>query len=533
MLTRFGGSTSYEYFPSVTDSLSYKGTLALGLPIEDDAGNIWFLTNEALNCYVRTRDGFDVYPLPEILANNIESGYVLPMKGGNMLLHDIRQGRMLELDVERKKFREIEIAEFENHVRNDLMPYRNDSIDKLQFGFIPVTDDDKLLTGVKLMVLYEDTIRIAFPGHPFKWVNFPKRENDSIAWFSSDRGLLRMNVRNKTWQVFPVGQENGRGIPFLLYRLRGCVYLTTDDLQIFDMRQQRLTSVQRHDDTAPYSITTTSRVNLPEDNTLVVEWSLTGGIDFYAFGKKKFHHYMDKAEAKRLGTDSFIRAMCEDGEGNIWLGMQNGNVLVLNSSKEIIARYKDVISEPHSSEYGYEHIMRDSRNRMLFSSWRGLTVFDPKSNKWSRVYMPGTTDGFSNSASRVLQLKDGRILALMAASGLAWIKEVEGKITLEQIRIEPLNRNSFFSHIFEDKLHRIYLSSTSKLFILEEDDSHNFETVSTINIGQAAKDFYEDPDEITLWIAPGSGLVKMNMTDFSYTIITEKDGLPNGTVYCV
>ncbi len=83
-----------------------------------------------------------------------------------------------------------------------------------------------------------------------------------------------------------------------------------------------------------------------------------------------------KWERVRLPENKEVKSMCQDNDGNIWLG-SNDDIVVINSNQKVINRFTEDNGLLNAHVYS---ILKDDDGNMWFSHNKGLTVFHWKEN---------------------------------------------------------------------------------------------------------------------------------------------------------
>ncbi len=349
----------------------------------------------------------------------------------------------------------------------------------------------------------------------------------------------------------------------------------------------------RHDPSDLHSLSDDAVWAIYEDSVDTL-WigTLGGGLDSYDRETGRFvHHRNDPADPHSLSNDH-IWSIYEDRAGGLWIGTFGGGVNRLDRETDKFGHYKADANDPNSLSENVVWSIYEDREGVLWvgTNGGGLNRLDRASTSetgeaqfihyqsvptdthslshnvvWSihqddyGVIWVGTSAGLDRFVRESAQSPDaGQFVHYPAdpvftihqdSEGLLWIGTWGGGLGRFDRETEQL---TFYQNDPAD----IYsLSDNNVLSILE--DREGVLWVGTLNGGLDKFDreterfvhYHNDPEdpsslsdnivldihqdhEGTLWIATGGGgLNKLDRETMTFSQYTEKDGLPNDTVY--
>lgn len=204
--------------------------------------------------------------------------------------------------------------------------------------------------------------------------------------------------------------------------------------------------------------------------------------------------YMPSVFKKDWIAFNSVSAICEDKNGNLWLGGALGGLDILNPHSN---HFRHIKFDPelgiNAAKLRVRSILRDRKDNMWIASTnQGLLKYDWMTEKFSRVY------GSDKSG-----LNSGKILSMHEdIEGYIWI----GTFGDGLIKLRPES----------GKTERFYNNPKDK-------NSINDNSILSI---------YEDGNGI-LWLGSYNGLNKYDKKNKKFIHYTEREGLPNNVIYAI
>ncbi len=518
-LCRFDGIKCRAYQGDANDSLSLHGNHVYAVN-EDGRHSLWILTEQGLNMYNRATDNFKFYPQAG-LPNEPHVKWRLLNYSDSTLM--------------------IEIAEtvFFSFNRYKHVFAREDPRKNLEYECRYA-----LLNGCKCYCSFSNQARritaysIENNKIERKEYSFEKKgaENlftfssaspvkDSMLWIPTSKGLLAYNISKPSYHFYETpAKDNLSHCTFI--RLGNNLWVGTDDngFWAFDIAKRVFTQHYLHDATNPKSVAANNVLATGFVDNKGNVWMdvFAKGIDYFNPAEQKFAVYLPDIEAREKHIDNFIRAFAEDSSGNVWAGTYNGTVYRLNRQKQITATYTSASNYKHF--YSIEKILVDNKKRVWVLD-DGLNLFDTATGKFTRLFA-----GYNGTFAHDLVLtSNNRLLFLTHEYSIAELREGATGFTYSGINIDNVFND--LSVFFTDKQNRIYVNNAGGNILVYQFPVGNASLILTLPVHGYIKAFAEI-DSI-LWIGTTSGLLRVNTQTFAYTIFTQKNGLPENTVYSV
>ena len=208
-------------------------------------------------------------------------------------------------------------------------------------------------------------------------------------------------------------------------------------------------------------------------------------------------------------TTSYIRTLCEDSKGNLWVGTNGGGAVCINDGKfKLYANHEEV---PENQVF---RIIEDSSGSIWFGTSGGLTRL-----KNSRFKTFTVKQGLSDNQVRSL-LEDSK--------GFLWIGTERGlnRMNLQNETIATYGKgngllNETIWSIYEDREGVLWFGTYGGGLARREGNGFVSFTTEHGLTGDIIKDIYQDRDG-NMWIATyGGGLNRMEKNK-TFTAFTEK-----------
>jgi signal transduction histidine kinase/ligand-binding sensor domain-containing protein len=268
-----------------------------------------------------------------------------------------------------------------------------------------------------------------------------------------------------------------------------------------------------------------------------------GGLSKYARATQKFALYKYHPGLPNNLSDNNIWSVYEDQSDNLWVGTFFSGLNKLDRRSGKVTIYQHNPSEPTSlSDNEIRTVLEDRNGTLWVGTERGgLDRFDPKTETFVS-YRHNATDPGSLGGDGVFSIYEdhlGRLWVGTANGGLNRLDQASGTFTRYQ------HDTSDPSSLSNDNVRAIYEDRTGGLWIgtfgggidLWDDPAGHFTIYrhDPNNPSSLSSDmvtcFFEDQDG-TVWIGTfGGGLNRFDRVAQSFTHYTEKDGLPDDTVY--
>ncbi|MFZ2907118.1 MAG: two-component regulator propeller domain-containing protein [Cyclobacteriaceae bacterium] len=277
-----------------------------------------------------------------------------------------------------------------------------------------------------------------------------------------------------------------------------------------------------------------------QDKTGIIWIASTGDLNLFDATKIKFKHIYNNPFSLLSLSDNMVRSIYEDRNRKLWVGTDGGIINIIDRAKIRVERVELKIPslKQHIVPMYFQEL---NENTVLIGSPSGLFQFDV--NKKHLTYFAPLKEVIGKRQVRQI-LKEGNTLYFLFGASLA-IYNLESRDLQRYVQFGSLSPKNGSAN----NPSAIYLDSQKRLWV-----GHN-KGVSLFN--PADKTFQIFPIEInvtrplgsrfmvlslnevkdSLWIGTfNSGLYSLALNNLSTPALkhfTDKDGLPNNTVYAV
>jgi PAS domain S-box-containing protein len=317
---------------------------------------------------------------------------------------------------------------------------------------------------------------------------------------------------------------------------------TRSGLDQFNESQKRFVHY-KHNPNDFQSLISDSIRSVYEDQSGVI-WIGTagGGISKYARASHKFNLYKTTPGLSNSLSDNNIWSVYEDRNGMLWVGTFSAGLNKLDRKSGIVTVYKNNPGEANSlSNNDIRAILEDQNgNLWVGTEHGGLERFDPQTGTFFH-YQYNADDPGSLSSDSIFSIYEDHLGELWIGTeggGLNMMDQTTGTFAHYQYDANDpfsLNNNDIRT-IYEDSMGILWIGTfggvnlfdkRTNRFTAYRNDPGNASSLSS----DLVMSIFEDPEGI-VWIGTiGGGLNRFDRTTQSFTHYTEKDGLPDNTVY--
>lgn len=519
-LDRFDGQNVKVYRPNPSRPHSLVGNMLTSTCYEDEqTGDLWFTTYNAVHRYVRAYDHFDTFQLKNSAQRLlVEDYYAFHLDDKGQLWLRVGNDVQGYLHLFNIRTRRDSIVCPLGGQRSVVIPDKTGAVRQVicsQFDTTGLEIVDLTLSFAK---------RIYFRGGIAACdVHEAYVENDTLVWLGSSKGLVAFNPKtgvstvyagytvgqtDDVWSVCPYGKR-------LLF-----VASKTNGLLVFDRQSRHFTQQFVHEPDNPFSLLDNEVSNLyidRQENLWAAHWKY--GFSYVNLRKNKFSI---PPAAKGNSFWQFLKGP----DGNIWCNQPSKGLFVFTPD----GKFVDTL----------DNYFPEIRRRLSFAG---------------RLYFPvGNTYGLYShyllkwdASGRQLQYTANLPLTMVDActtpEGSTLILTAKGVFRLvqgagETCSFTPLVLNAPFQTynfltIFCDSRGNIYLSENSERLLVFNETAGGLVFKKSIAGTGDCKGFFEMPDGKGIWVACTGGLLRIS-PDLEARMLNETaDGLPNTTYYGV
>lgn len=276
-----------------------------------------------------------------------------------------------------------------------------------------------------------------------------------------------------------------------------------------------------------------------------------GGVDVVSPIPNRFLHFKHTQNTGSLAND-LVMCMFEDSRQNLWIGTEETGISMLSKGKDYSNGFVHLMVNNYSNEnrvYAIEETLTPASPKHKSIIWTGtshpkfLAAFNPKTLQ--EIPLPAQTSNIGHVFA--LENQNDTILWVGTYSAGLWRLNLNKSGAIVSMKnFTPEKAPNLLSFIIRS----IYKDSKGNIWIGTDKGISKIEASETTKENPAFEAFtlgegpgYLGHDYIlqivesengTMWIGTmGGGLIKFDdrgNTNYSFTTITSKDGLPNNTI---
>jgi len=263
-----------------------------------------------------------------------------------------------------------------------------------------------------------------------------------------------------------------------------------------------------------------------------------GGINYTSLFQKGFNRiYADGGEVGLSGNA--ISEIIETRDNNLWIATEDGGICIYNPENKTFEYLKHNPGDPLSLSSNNVHALEEDKygNIWIGTFIGGLNKYNRKLDRIEQVNLipPAENmeeDVYTKSLFSILIDSKDRI----------WVGSIEGLYMREnenddfRIWNPEFFQNNFVYQIDEDSLGNIWVATYEQgIFKVDREmEVSNYRTERNHDILSDRIVFSYVENLNTIWFGTvDGGLIKHDIINGSFKTFTEKDGLPNNTVYAI
>jgi ligand-binding sensor domain-containing protein len=363
-------------------------------------------------------------------------------------------------------------------------------------------------------------------------------DRDGNLWIGATRTFFRLNLKNDSLISYsPDYASNNRivasigGHRVILVDSKNRVWIATGyGLLLYDKERDYFKNYV-HDDNDPQSIITNDVYSILEDKAGNLWIGTSAGLELFKNAneypeKGIFMHHQNNISDQKSISKGTILSLLEDSRNNLWIGIENGGLDLLDSNayKDREMNFVHFRNEPSRqtslSSNSIHALLEDIQGNIWIGTFGdGVNIINPVSDKFTHVMnIPGEANSLFNNHVHAFE-EDNNFLWIGTSYGLSRYNKKEG--SFKHYVNDPLNRRSIASNaiwtLCKDKSGNLWIGTWGGGLNRFDYQTETFERYSndpldTNSIGSNNMfSIFEDRDR-NLWIGTmGGGL---NMFDF-------------------
>ncbi|OFY73382.1 MAG: hypothetical protein A2265_03745 [Bacteroidetes bacterium RIFOXYA12_FULL_33_9] len=373
-------------------------------------------------------------------------------------------------------------------------------------------------------------------------------DSKGTLWVGTQDGLNKFNKKKKTFERYYniPGNENSlvnNSVKAIVEDNNGMIWVGTDGgLSILDLGNNKFYNY-RNQANNPTGLSNNEILSFYKGSSDII-WIGTngGGINKVDLKRKKFEIYRREAGENTLNFSSnVIASFFIDRDSLLWVGTYGEGLNIYNRKTGHIDIYSKSTNPAIVDDYVHA-IGEDSDGKIWIGTRNGINIYDQEKKTFSLIqdYIPTTAKHLNLNSNRIYYFLEDRNKNMWIASERGLIKI---NVKTEDIKIYRKNFRDSLSlcddrvySIIEDNEGFLWIGTTNGLnkYDPKKDVFYQYKSklnsVNTIS-HNTIYSVFEDSEGI-IWIGTaGSGLNKYDKKSDTFVYYTEKNGLPNGTIY--
>jgi signal transduction histidine kinase/ligand-binding sensor domain-containing protein/CheY-like chemotaxis protein len=191
-------------------------------------------------------------------------------------------------------------------------------------------------------------------------------------------------------------------------------------VDVFEPKTGRFNHL-RHGDDAAVSLIDDAVLTFMRDPRGRVWIGTKKGIDRWEFDGRAFHHVQSIDAGQGALGDKRVTQLVPDRNGGIWVGTEDAGLYLIDSAERVVASFvHDVNSSSSIANNEIRAVLQDGAGNLWIGTADGLDLFDSKTREF-RHYVHDKADRDSLNDSTIMSLYEDK-------SGLLWIGTKAGGV---------------------------------------------------------------------------------------------------------
>lgn len=528
---------------------------------EDEIGNLWFSTYNAINCFNRQQNQFTYFQVVNSLGDTIQKDYkVFHLEKESNLLF-LRAGELVyQFDICTSLFHSLAVPtsgqrfKIGNNRLDSLLIIASPWYEGKGIEIIEKDSSWKAKRYLEKITLLNTTIKPT--------IRQAIIEKDSLAWLIAKEGLLLFHLRKKKLEsanpFLPPGFSHINFMQGVILDDNRILLASVDfGLWIFDTEHRLFTKNYSKDKKNSASLLSNSPININKDRDDQVWISYKDvGVE-YLSRQQTFKKVSLSGDLEELIPVSFLEI---DQNRQKWIGTKHHGIYVLDQDNQLLRHFPfDKKKKRGLPIDELRYFSSDAKGNIWCMSHKKVFRFESKLQKWIQVvdysngqlfFMLHLKNGATwfSSSNAILELQynqEGAILTPIEklqnhqnCDFLHLFETSKGNILIDcdarslfifNSSLQELKRvktNAGINNFFEASNGSVWISTTKGLGVLDTALSFHFMEQKLWRLNGVEIFRLEEDSKNNFWISSSSGLFKYTPKDSLLVEFQEADGLP-------
>jgi len=276
-----------------------------------------------------------------------------------------------------------------------------------------------------------------------------------------------------------------------------------------------------------------------DDNEILWAGSYCGGINFADTKGKCFYRYTNSSDVQSYIIDNYTRAICEDNDGNLWIGTYKNGITRINRKDNTCTYYTHAERGNSLIDNSIRKLYCDSHGDIWIGTKGGIDRFDTKRNIFHHYATNLSKSIPHNWVFAIVEDNTGNIWIGTFGGIAKYSKENDsfyaynpkGTLNHQSVRALHIDKNNNIWVCTEGGGITFLKRENSSIFKEKLLPTHIKFSNTDLNVNRVYA-LTEDENGI-IWVGTSGGLVRFNPVDQTHKIFSINEGILSNAVVAV
>ena len=366
------------------------------------------------------------------------------------------------------------------------------------------------------------------------------QQNDTIAWLSSNEGLVKMNLADNSYTIFDQYQKQPvRELRFSALSPKGELWVGSGPagIYVFDIKTSQFVENFRNNKLDPFSICSDNIVALYFDQTGNIWCGSYGNGSSYAKTQNLFFtNHLSRTEMQAWNNNNSLSWMDIDNDNNTWCLFTDGSGFWMMDKDLKIKKHIEPVLQGGAKYDGYIFkLLFDTKDEMWIATNKGLYKYSLRSNTMVPVKYELISEEVQGSRwiKDIIRLNDSSIL-FSTFAGLYHVTKESHQYIVKPINFLKQDAYNGFGPLYQDQSGVVYVKSLSdSLYILKSSGKGNYDLVRSIRCVPKIIYYFNEAGDSVIYLAASNGLYHIHRNNFEITKTELNNRMPFSNVSSV